>query len=150
MAALYGTAAVIGVGVYLAPTYQMAFAVLTILAIVTNAPNGPLFAATQTLVPVRMRAMSTALIYFFCNLIGLGLGPLAVGALSDALRPVFGDESLRYALLAFSPGYLWCSWHLWKASRTVTRDIPAGGDEHIAMAAADEVAVLQAGGRASA
>jgi hypothetical protein len=57
------------------------------------------------------------------NLLGTGLGPLAVGALSEALRPAFGAESLRYALIAVSPGYLWAAWHYWRASRAVTEDL---------------------------
>jgi hypothetical protein len=58
-------------------------------------------------------------------LIGMGLGPLAAGAMSDALRPLVGEESLRYALLALCPGYLWAGWHLWQASTTVNRDLEA-------------------------
>jgi MFS family permease len=97
---------------------------LTGLAAVAGAMiTGPLFATIQTLVPERMRATSIALIYLFSNLIGLGLGPLTAGALSDALRPFFGDESLRYALLVLCPGFLWAAWHLWRASRTVMEDL---------------------------
>jgi MFS transporter, Spinster family, sphingosine-1-phosphate transporter len=70
-----------------------------------------------------MRAMSIAIVLFFSNLIGLGLGPLAAGVLSDALHPLLGQESLRYALLALCPGYLWCAWHLWRASRTITASV---------------------------
>lgn len=125
MALMYVAAAVLWVGVYLAPDQRWAFAMLAATSIAAGLANGPLFAATQTLVPPRMRAMSISIMYLFCNLIGMGLGPLAVGALSDALQPSLGDESLRYALLTFSPGYLWCAWHLWKASRTVTRDVSA-------------------------
>lgn len=84
---------------------------------------GPILATVQTLVPSRMRAMSLAIIYLFANLIGLGLGPLAAGALSDALRPYFGAESLRYALAILCPGHLWAAWHSWKASKTVARDV---------------------------
>jgi MFS family permease len=72
-----------------------------------------------------MRAMAIALIYLFANLIGMGLGPLAAGALSDGLRSWAGEESLRYALLALCPGYLWSGWHLWQAGKTVTRDVQA-------------------------
>jgi hypothetical protein len=43
--------------------------------------------------------------------------------LSDALHPLLGEESLRYALLALCPGYAWAGWHLWRASKTVTRDL---------------------------
>jgi MFS transporter, Spinster family, sphingosine-1-phosphate transporter len=125
IAAVYVSTVVVTAGAYLASHYYTAFVLLAITTITGAATNGPLFAATQTLVPPRMRAMSIAILYFFCNLVGMGLGPLAVGALSDALRPWLGEESLRYALLAMCPGYFWCAWHLWKASKTVARDLAA-------------------------
>jgi MFS family permease len=123
LAALYAALAVLGAAVYLVPEWGEALGVLTLSAIGAAAVNGPLFAATQTLVPPRMRAMSIAIVLFFSNLIGLGLGPLIVGMLSDALRPWLGHESLRYALLALCPGYFWCTWHLWRASRTIAADL---------------------------
>jgi MFS family permease len=85
--------------------------------------SGPFFATIQTLVPQRMRAMSIAIIYLAGNLIGAGLGPLLAGILSDALQPLFGEQSLRYALLVLCPGYAWGGWHLWRGSRTFIRDL---------------------------
>jgi MFS family permease len=102
-----------------------AFALMAIAVVGASTTNGPLFATIQTLVPSRMRAVSIAVIYMFANLIGMGLGPLTAGALSDALGPRFGVDSLRYAMLALCPGYLWLSWHLWHASETVARDLDA-------------------------
>jgi hypothetical protein len=61
----------------------------------------------------------------FANLIGMGLGPLATGALSDVFRGWAADESLRYALLTMSPGYLLVAWFAWRASQSVTRDLAA-------------------------
>jgi MFS family permease len=87
--------------------------------------EGPLFAVVQSLVPERMRAMAIAIIYLCANLIGLGFGPLAVGILSDVLRPWAGEESLRWSLIALCPGYLWVTWHLWRASLTVQQDMQA-------------------------
>jgi len=109
--------------IYLSSNRYLAFGLMGLAAMVATTINGPVFAVVQTLMPRRMLAMSIAVIYLFANLIGLGLGPLVVGALSDALRPPFGEESLRYALLALCPGYLWGGWHLWRASRTVTHDL---------------------------
>ena len=109
--------------VYVPVGRYLAFASMAMAAVGGAAVNGPVFATIQTLVPEHMRATSIAIIYFFCNLIGTGLGPLAVGALSDLLRQWAGEESLRYALLILCPGYLWGGWHLWLASRTVTRDL---------------------------
>lgn len=121
MAVLYLILAILTAGVYLASDRYLAFAMLSLTSIGGAAMNGPMFAATQTLVPPHMRAMSIAIILFFAHLIGMGLGPLAVGTLSDVLRPLLRDESLRYALLAICPGYFWCTWCLWKASRTLPR-----------------------------
>lgn len=125
IATLYSLFGVLTAVVYLSPDKYLSFAALGISAIGGAATNGPIFAATQTLMPPRMRAVSVAIILFFCNLIGMGLGPLAAGALSDALQPIFGADSLRYALVVFCPGYFWCAWHLWLASKTVADDVAA-------------------------
>jgi MFS family permease len=109
--------------VYLSPHKYLAFALMAIASLGVSMISGPLFATIQTLVPDRMRATSIAVIYLFANLIGMGLGPLAAGALSDFFHSWAGDESLRYALLSLCPGYLWGGWHLWRASRTVKRDL---------------------------
>lgn len=125
LAIIYCGFTVIWCCIYLLPTPKPAFALMALGAIGITSANGPLFATIQTLVPERMRATSIALVYLVANLIGMGLGPLAAGALSDALRPTFGQESLRYALLALCPGYFWCAWHLWRGSTTVARDLAA-------------------------
>ena len=39
-----------------------------------------------------------AILFFVLNLIGLGLGPLVVGIISDQLAPALGNESLRWAM----------------------------------------------------
>jgi MFS transporter, Spinster family, sphingosine-1-phosphate transporter len=122
-AVAYGGFALLSFLLYLSPNVHVAFALLALATIGLNASNGPLFATIQSAVPEHLRASATAVIFLFANLIGMGLGPLAAGALSDALAPYFAHESLRYALVILSPGYLWGAWHLWQASRTVTRDV---------------------------
>ena len=63
---------------------------------------------TQTLVRPHMRALASAILLFIINLIGLGLGPFFVGVLSDALKPSFGVDSVRYALLGtVTVGAVW-------------------------------------------
>jgi MFS family permease len=117
--------AVLNVGAFLASDYRFAFAALALAAVGGNVVQGPILGSMQTLVPPRMRAMSIALVYLFANLVGMGFGPLAAGALSDALQPQFGQDSLRYALAILSPGYLWAAWHLWRAGMTIARDFSA-------------------------
>ena len=54
----------------------------------------------------RSFSICSSIICFFNNLIGIGLGPLAVGALSDLLRPSHGEgEALRLALMAGSSAF---------------------------------------------
>lgn len=111
--------------IYLASNRYLAFAVMGLTTVGGATVSGPLFATIQTLVPERMRATAIAILYLFANCIGMGLGPLVAGALSDGLRPLLGEDSLRYALLALCPGYVWAGWHAWRASRTVARDLDA-------------------------
>ena len=60
---------------------------------------GPSFAIAQTLAPIHMRAMSTALFFFILNMIGLGLGPSITGWLIDLFKSNNGDiEAMRYAM----------------------------------------------------
>jgi MFS family permease len=128
-AGIYSAFAFVSAFIYLSPDRRWAFLLMGIAALGGAATTGPVFATIQTLVPARMRATSIAFLYLFSNLIGLGLGPLAAGVLSDTLRPHFGEESLRYALLALCPGYAWGAWHLWQASKTVARDLNAAKPE---------------------
>lgn len=110
-------------GVYLAPTYPIAFVLMSGATVLGAAATGPIFALIQTLSPGSLRAQSAALVNLFANLIGLGLGPLAAGVLSDHLRSWAGPESLRYALLFLSPGAAWAAWYLYRASASVTEDL---------------------------
>jgi MFS family permease len=130
VAAVYAVFGIVSAFIYLSPNYYVAFGLMGLATVGGAMANGPLFATVQTLVPDRMRAVAIAILYLFANLIGMGLGPLAAGALSDAFRPWAGEESLRYALLALCPGYLWGAWHLWQGSRTVTRDLAQAQAAH--------------------
>ena len=60
---------------------------------------GPSFAIAQTLAPINMRAMSTALFFFVLNMIALGGGPTFTGWLIDVFKQHHADlESMRYAI----------------------------------------------------
>jgi predicted MFS family arabinose efflux permease len=67
---------------------------------------GPVLSSIQHVVPPQMRATASAVFLFVNNLIGIGLGTVALGALSDALSVQFGADSLRYAILAGTVFYL--------------------------------------------
>lgn len=87
---------------------------------------GPTFAMTQSMVAPRMRAVASAILLFILNLIGLGLGPLAVGKISDVLADSLGNESLRYALIIVVAVNIWSAYHYFRAARTLRRDLDAG------------------------
>ncbi|MDG1234087.1 MAG: MFS transporter [Pseudomonadales bacterium] len=87
---------------------------------------GPTFAMTQTLVPPAMRSTASAILLFVLNLIGLGLGPVFAGFLSDTLKPEYGEESIRYSLLILAVvGNIWSALHYYLASRTLREDLVA-------------------------
>ena len=69
-----------------------------------------------------MRATAAAVLLFVINIIGLAVGPALTGALSDALEPRLGDDSLRYALLIVSTVVLWAAFHFSRAGRTLVED----------------------------
>lgn len=60
---------------------------------------GPSIAMVQSLVVPGMRAMASAILFFILNMIGLGLGPVLVGVLSDTFASPFGADNLRYAMI---------------------------------------------------
>lgn len=95
------------VGSYLAPTanfyYGCAFAGAFVGAISTGAS----VVVIQAVVSPTMRAAASAMVAFGAAFLGSGCGPFVIGLLSDALRPLAGVESLRYALLiVVGPAYL--------------------------------------------
>ena len=65
---------------------------------------GPGYAAVQGLVRPQTRATASAVLLFIINLIGLGLGPLGVGAVSDFISGPMGlgsAEGVRWSLMIF-------------------------------------------------
>jgi len=79
----------------------------------------PTFALIHSMVPSHMRAQSSAAIYFGMGMIGLSLGPLVVGALSDYFEPLMGTQSLRYAMLFIVVTQVWSAIHFWFAARAL-------------------------------
>ena len=70
-----------------------------IVTILINTYLGPCLAISHSLVPPAMRAMTSAILFFVLNLIGLGMGPLTAGILSDYFTETHGADGLRYAML---------------------------------------------------
>lgn len=97
--------------IYLANNLSLVIAALVVSAFFASSWLGPSLAAAQNMVPTSMRARTAALLLAIMNLIGMAIGPQFVGVASDLLRPMLGEESLRYALLCGivpSAAALWC------------------------------------------
>jgi MFS family permease len=109
---------------------------------------GCMYASVQGIVAPRMRATSTAVLLFIVNLLGYGLGPPAIGALSDFLAStnlqaagltladcgktmlaankaacaVGSEFGLRWSIFIGLFGYLWAALHFLLAWKTLRRD----------------------------
>jgi predicted MFS family arabinose efflux permease len=116
-------------GQFIVDNGYVALAVGIVPAVLFNVYLGITIATTHGLVGLRMRAMSSAILFLILNIIGLGLGPWTVGMVSDLLRESLGTESLRYALLyVLPPVFLWSAAHFFLASRTLRTDLAQAPD----------------------
>ena len=112
--------------VYVVDSAHSALLLMIVPGVLSNLYLGSTIATAHRLVGLRMRAMSSAILFFVLNIIGLGAGPWVVGMLSDFLNPQFGDNSLRMAMLfVIPPILLWASLHFYLASKTLREDIAA-------------------------
>ena len=85
----------------------------------------PIYSAIlQSLAGVRMRGSFPALSLFIAGMIGLGIGPQVVGVASDLVRPMAGEESLRYALMLVVPFFgIWAGIHFYFGGRHLPKDM---------------------------
>ncbi|MEZ5930099.1 MAG: MFS transporter [Parvularculaceae bacterium] len=90
----------------LAPNLIVVFIAFLFIQALSLVWLGPVLSAFQHLVGPNMRATASAIFLFINNLIGIGLGNLIIGALSDGLKARFAEESLRYAILSGTVFYL--------------------------------------------
>lgn len=135
---------------FLAPTKELAMAILLVPPILQYLYMGPTFGLMHNMVTPRMRATATALLYLSVNLFGMGLGPTLTGFLSDrfaaanfpgghyaascaggtALDPAVdalcrgaAAVGLRWALIASALAFLWAAIHYLLAARSLRRDL---------------------------
>lgn len=90
----------------LSTSVATAFALVLVPQALAYVWLGPVISAVQHLVPANMRATASASFLFINNLIGLGLGSLILGAVSDAITAQYGAEALRYAMVGALGFYL--------------------------------------------
>jgi MFS family permease len=85
---------------------------------------GPVFASVQGLVQPRTRATAAAVLLFVLNLIGLGLGPLTLGAVSDYLAQSMGAaQGVRWALISSGVVNVLAALLFWLGSRRLKEEL---------------------------
>lgn len=104
---------------YLSGPLPVAIAYFVVPVFVGTFYLGPTLSLIQTLAPVRMRAVAAAIKMMCLNLVGLSLGPLVVGGLSDALNAHYGESSLRIALAITTSFSFWSALHFWLCGRAL-------------------------------
>lgn len=92
--------------------------------------QGPVFSTVQTMAPVRMRSVASAILLFIINIIGLALGPQTVGILNDTVFSSYGDEAIRYSMAAVGVIMgIWGLIHFLLASRELEADLQAAKEQ---------------------
>jgi predicted MFS family arabinose efflux permease len=91
------------VATYFMPSPLPAFACLFVAMVLLSAAAGPVLLAVQDLVEPRARATASALLGVAASIVGQGLGPVLIGAVSDWMaRADPSANSLRLALVSVS------------------------------------------------
>jgi MFS family permease len=88
-----------------APTWQLAIIFLAIPTFLNYFYLSPAVALVQEEVQPHQRVLAGALLLLVMNLIGLGLGPTYLGAISDYFRPDHPQNSLQIGFYTLVPFY---------------------------------------------
>ena len=113
----------IGILSYWAPSVEMNLVWTSLFLVFIGVYLGPSFAIAQTLAPIKMRAMSTALFFFILNMIALGGGPTFTGWLIDVFKENYNDlESMRYAMTVTFGIFIPSAISFFIVSRVLPRD----------------------------
>lgn len=109
---------------YLLDPLELSLALYVLPIFVSMFYLGPIMALIQTISPIRMRATASSLKMLALNLVGMSIGPLLIGALSDYLQPAYGDYSLRIALAATTCLSLWSAFHFYLCGKALAKEFP--------------------------
>lgn len=109
----------------MASSWQVSLALMVVPMTCCTMYVAPALALAQNLSPVAARATATALLLLSFNIVGVGGGPLAVGALSDALARAEVADALRFALMGLGPVAVVSALAYFALSRVVAGDTEA-------------------------
>lgn len=108
---------------FMAPNAPMMVAILLIASVLLTGAIPPMFSAMHVVCGGARRAMAVAIAFFFANLIGLGLGPVIAGSLSDWLGQSYGAaDGLRYAMMIVMVTFVPSGIFMLRAARTLRSD----------------------------
>ena len=108
------------------PSAMWSLALYAAPAFLNNLWNGPASLAVQNLAGERARATALALVLFVGSALGMGLGPLTVGLMSDAFAASMGEaEGLRRAIVLCALVDILAGLCFWMASRWLRDDLAA-------------------------
>jgi predicted MFS family arabinose efflux permease len=93
------------IGFVHAPTWPIALGFLAVPTFLNYFYLTPAVTLVQNSVSARQRTLAGAMLLLIMNLIGLGLGPTWVGAVSDWFRPTHPASSLQLAFYSLVPFY---------------------------------------------
>ncbi|MEP2103624.1 MAG: MFS transporter [Parasphingorhabdus sp.] len=100
-----------------APSANIAVILLAIPTFAATFYYGPSFAALQRLASDQTRAMAVAIYLLIAGLIGLGVGPVFVGILSDMFAAELGEAGALQKALAFLALFnIWAGFHYWRVT----------------------------------
>lgn len=95
---------------------------------------GPSLAVLHNRVPAELRPIASAVFLLTVNFIGLGVGPLLVGGMSQYAFSEFGTDALRYALVVAQLVAFWAAFHYYLAGSvlgsTSDQTAPSANAEH--------------------
>lgn len=111
---------------YSTTDWRLSLVLLIVPTILNSMYYGPTYACVQGLVLPEARATASAIMLFAQNLIGLGLGPLLFGMMSDAFKPMAGAESVRWVLFGAAWLGLIPAYFFWRASLRLSTDLKSG------------------------
>lgn len=117
----------IAIAAYWVQAWWVALLLILLPTVLNSLYIGPTYSCAQGLVPLRARAMAAAVLLFAQNLIGLGLGPLFFGILSDVVKPMAGADSVRWVLYGAALMGLIPALFFWRASLRLNAELDKQG-----------------------
>ena len=112
--------------IYTTSSTELALGLIGVTNFLGTLWYGAVYASAQGMVPQRMRAMSASIMLFVINFLGLVLGALCIGALSDAFNKglhLGPAEGVRWALIASVLAGLVSALLFWLARKTVREEM---------------------------